>query len=412
MPELVKLARKNVSANNVATEKCAVHLYEWGGRMPAILRMPFDLILGSEVTALDGGHDSLLSTLRTCVEINLNAHREAPRVFLAETHRNQQQPKFWEKAEKSFKVSELHSAAQADAWNTLDKTEPVRIFELAPREDFAAVQASAEPVRLAPAVVQPVDSTETTMTAEVDFLEEYNEVFMHTEKLDAYGLSYDDMAVFKSHGYREDHVGQLGTYGSVLHNGVPLLFKAIADRVHSGCLQKAVEGKRFLDLGSAEARCVISAALHFSGRPAKVHAEREVIPRPCLESSVGIELSTLRHDLADKYRARIEDAAVKERVTLIHDDILSSNSAKLIREADIIYAANLRFPEEVNRRLGAHIASSLDPERDCFVLDLAPLVYEGRPPSDSWEVLVPMSWNPGGWPVRFNHFRRTQAADV
>merc|ERR1711971_138775 len=58
MPDLVKLARKNVTANDLTSEHCAVQLYEWGGpRQHAVLRRPFDVVVASEVTALEGGHD-------------------------------------------------------------------------------------------------------------------------------------------------------------------------------------------------------------------------------------------------------------------------------------------------------------------------------------------------------------------
>jgi len=216
-------------------------------------------------------------------------------------------------------------------------------------------------------------------------------------------MSFDDLAVFKSCGYAENEVGKLSTYGSVLHNGVPLLFKVVADGAYAGDLCAAVEGKVFLDLGSAEGRAVISAALHFHGRSSDSAGKADL---PSLKKAIGVELSRRRHDLALKHRSRIASEDLRGRIQLVHDDILSQQTAELLSEADVVYAANLRFPEEVNSRLGAHIAAALSPEKDCFVLCLAPLVFQGRLPVASWQVVVPMSWNPSGWPVFCHHFPR------
>merc|ERR1712194_612868 len=133
------------------------------------------------------------------------------------------------------------------------------------------------------------------------------------------------------------------------------------------------------------------------------------IASPKLKKSIGVELSTLRHELAVKYRARITDEEVRQRVQLVHDDILSQDTAQLLSEADVVYAANLHFPDDVNRRLGAHVANAVDPAKDVFVLALAPLHFTDRAPAAVWSISVPMSWNPTGWPVHCHRFPSVQS---
>merc|ERR1711865_651096 len=100
-----------------------------------------------------------------------------------------------------------------------------------------------------------------------------------------------------------------------------------------------------------------------------------------------------------KHKARISDKSVADRVQLLQDDILSNACAELVAQADIIYAANLRFPEDINQKLGAHVTRAVRPEREYFVMVLAPIDFQARMPAASWEVSVAMNWNPSGWPV-------------
>merc|ERR1719401_2783871 len=152
-------------------------------------------------------------------------------------------------------------------------------------------------------------------------------------------MCMDDLGTFAAHGYDKHYIGKLATYGCVLHSGVPWLFQGVANLGFGGCLSSAVEGKVFLDLGSADGRCVISAALHFGG----------------LRSATGIELSFARHEVAMKHKARISDEEFARKIRFIHDDVLSEATAKLVAESDVLYFANLTFPEEVNRKMGSHL---------------------------------------------------------
>lgn len=142
---------------------------------------------------------------------------------------------------------------------------------------------------------------------------------------------------------------------------------------------------------------------------------------PRLQQAVGIELSTLRHRLAQRHLARLRGPDSRRRTLLLEGDILGDEALPWIGRADIIYAANLHFPEEVNERLGHRLLENIDLSKEVFVLALAPLggfapqpLGEGEGASErqsqkrgfaaSWEIQVPMSWNPGGWPVSVFHF--------
>lgn len=240
--------------------------------------------------------------------------------------------------------------------------------------------------------------------------QDYDEIFRPSEKLDAYAMNLSDMDVFEGSGYRRDDVGKLCTYGCVLHTGVRAMFQGIADRAFAGDLAQVVDGKTFLDLGSAEARCVLSALLHFGPSDGSV---------PVLRHAVGVELSELRHSLAQRHLARLRSPAAKRRVSLLHDDILGEDAALWIERADVIYASNLHFPLDVSERLGHRLLERMDPRKDVFVMGLAPLggfaagddaASERRTFADTWDVMVPMSWNPGGWPVTVYHFPRVLPA--
>merc|ERR1712190_336759 len=97
---------------------------------------------------------------------------------------------------------------------------------------------------------------------------------------------------------------------------------------YAGDLAAALDGKVFLDLGSADGRCVISAALHFSGIGLLTVEGKPCSPK--FKKVIGVELSALRHELALKYRARSSIAAVRDMVHLVHDDILSRQTAQWI----------------------------------------------------------------------------------
>eukprot|EP00928_Gymnodinium_smaydae_P040959 TRINITY_DN27739_c0_g1_i1.p1 TRINITY_DN27739_c0_g1~~TRINITY_DN27739_c0_g1_i1.p1 ORF type:complete len:523 (+),score=67.73 TRINITY_DN27739_c0_g1_i1:57-1571(+) len=392
MPDLVKLARKNASANQIDPENFVAQIYDWGApRRHAALRRPFDFIIASEVTALESGHDGLLSTLRSVVDEALAEGRPPPRVFLAETRRNTQQSHFWAKAQDSFSALEVAVVEQHDAWNTMGTQEPVRIFELRPVEnakmDTAVVdEQDGSSEKAISKSMQASDLSDVSMPLAAE--QAFTDVFKDEEKLDGYSMCFDDLETFVAHGYSKEDVGKLSVYGCVLHEGVPLLFKSIAKMRFQDSIRSVVDDKVFLDLGSADGRCVISAALHFVG----------------LKEVIGIELSAARHCIAEQHRLRLSDERVRSRVRLVQDDILSDSTAALVANADIIYAANLRFPEEVNRALGGHITRSMKREKEYFVLVLASVDFSHRMPAASWEISVPMNWNPEGWPVYCHHF--------
>eukprot|EP00927_Polykrikos_kofoidii_P030167 TRINITY_DN26006_c0_g1_i1.p1 TRINITY_DN26006_c0_g1~~TRINITY_DN26006_c0_g1_i1.p1 ORF type:complete len:522 (-),score=143.41 TRINITY_DN26006_c0_g1_i1:332-1897(-) len=385
MPDLVRLARRNMKANELDAERCTAHLYEWGAPRLARLRAHFDLVVASEVTALSSGHAGLLATLQSFA-----AGEDRPRIFMAETRRNAEQPRFWQLAEADFEATEVAQIAQSDSWNTLGREEPVRIFEMTWRSSEKVVAPAPTPATTPwiPQIAADVAAAAAAASTSLAWQQPYEEIFHTSEKLDPFSMSMEDMEEFKARGFAGDDIGKLSTYGCVLHTGVYKLFEAIAEHAFGGDIRAALHDKVFVDLGSAEGRCVISAAMHFDGgsiaaaddgggiaaKAAVAAASTNTTAtceaadgtcqfRPRLKRAVGVELSGARHDLAVKYRARIADEDIRNRVELVRDDIFSEESARLLTQADVVYAANLRFPEEVNGRLGAHVAACLDPAK-------------------------------------------------
>lgn len=220
----------------------------------------------------------------------------------------------------------------------------------------------------------------------------YAKVFPASSKLDAYGMALDDIAVFEAAGHPREGIGQLATYGFVTFAGMRLLLRSLADglrnaghpvasnaRVPVPPFARVLRGLRFLDLGSGDGRAVIGAA----------------ILAPTLREAAGLELSTSRHELALKNRARLPEA-FRNVVNFEHGDIMTVDRSYLAA-ADLVWVANLRFPDEaveaVNERL----------ERDCAMRSSAVVAtlrecHFTRPHS-VWTLQVPMSWNSAGWPV-------------
>ncbi|CAK9088229.1 unnamed protein product [Durusdinium trenchii] len=213
------------------------------------------------------------------------------------------------------------------------------------------------------------------------------EIFPDSSKLDAYAMAFDDIQVFEEAGHPRDHVGMLATYGFVHFSGMsklleggsdlsltPIILDAffldasfavslwtllkpwglqmaktagIAQKFEPGLpIQKALAAKRFLDLGSGDGRAVIAAAVLV----------------PSLSESLGVELSMSRHQLAVKNRSRLPDA-LQDVVHFQQCDILQVEPA-LLGGTEIVWLANLRFPDEtvlaINKYLDAHCAVEVD----------------------------------------------------
>ncbi|CAK9088227.1 unnamed protein product [Durusdinium trenchii] len=139
----------------------------------------------------------------------------------------------------------------------------------------------------------------------------------------------------------------LATYGFVHFSGMSKLLEGIAQKFEPGLpIQKALAAKRFLDLGSGDGRAVIAAAVLV----------------PSLSESLGVELSMSRHQLAVKNRSRLPDA-LQDVVHFQQCDILQVEPA-LLGGTEIVWLANLRFPDEtvlaINKYLDAHCAVEVD----------------------------------------------------
>jgi len=219
----------------------------------------------------------------------------------------------------------------------------------------------------------------------------FERIFPESQRLAAFGMAFDDLAAFEAAGHAREAIGKLSTYGFVTFSGLRKLLKAAvmklrrdASHVVDGedSLASNLAGFRFLDLGSGEGRCVIGAALLGGGR---------------LSESRGIELSTLRHDLAIKKQTELPEGILSE-TALVFDrcDILETDAAALA-SADIVYLSNLHFPDEVSDSIETLL------ERHCcqkpFVLTSLRALrkFSGRT-VEQWTETVSMSWSPG-WPV-------------
>ncbi|CAE7520829.1 argC [Symbiodinium pilosum] len=173
-------------------------------------------------------------------------------------------------------------------------------------------------------------------------------VFPESSKLDAYSMALDDIGVFEEAGFQRDHIGMLATYGFVDFAGMRTLLQGIAERLRPDCtdLSQALAGMRFLDLGSGDGRAVIGAA----------------VLAPTLVESAGVELSVSRHELADRNRRRLPDR-IQEIVHFHQTDILQVDPVRL-GATEIVWLANLRFPDEtveaINAYLEEHCAKEVD----------------------------------------------------
>merc|ERR1712039_607948 len=186
-------------------------------------------------------------------------------------------------------------------------------------------------------------------------------------------------------------VGTLATYGFVTYRGMRMLLESAASRLFRDGAETAAEalrGAHFLDLGSGDGRAAISAAFLV----------------PDLAESFGLELSASRHALAEKNWGRLPER-LQEKVRFQHGDMLQA-SADLLSSADIIYLANLRFPEAVVVSINERLDSDCALERDAIVATLRECPFSR--PHDSWTLELPMSWNPAGWPVFFYHLHALQ----
>lgn len=213
--------------------------------------------------------------------------------------------------------------------------------------------------------------------------------FPPSSKLDAYSMAFDDMVVFESAGHSRDHIGMLATYGFVNFGGMRTLLQSAAGRLgpqssESKCsLSEALAGMRFLDLGSGDGRAVIGAAVLV----------------PSLAEAVGIELSVSRHDLAVRNRGRLPEA-LREIISFEQCDIMQVDPLRL-GKMDIVYLANLRFPDEAVEAINSKLERECALERDAVVATLRECRFSRT--HSAWTEQVSMSWNPAGWPVFCYH---------
>lgn len=214
-------------------------------------------------------------------------------------------------------------------------------------------------------------------------------IFPPSAKLDAYGIAFDDLAVFEAAGHSRESTGKLATYGFVTYRGMRTLLESAA-----GGLQKArggsestlaemLPGARFLDLGSGDGRAVIGAA----------------ILAPTLAESVGVELSVARHDLAAKNREHLPES-LREVVRFEQADIFQLEHDRLA-SADIVWVSNLRFPDDLVEELNNLLEKACAQKRDAVVATLRECPF--KRPHSAWTEQVSMSWNPDGWPVFCYH---------
>eukprot|EP00933_Yihiella_yeosuensis_P047317 TRINITY_DN43077_c0_g1_i1.p1 TRINITY_DN43077_c0_g1~~TRINITY_DN43077_c0_g1_i1.p1 ORF type:complete len:259 (+),score=51.85 TRINITY_DN43077_c0_g1_i1:46-777(+) len=215
-------------------------------------------------------------------------------------------------------------------------------------------------------------------------------VFPPSKKLDAYSMAFDDMAVFENAGHSREHIGQLATYGFVNFSGMRRMLEGIAARlrpetwISSGkSLAKALSDTSFLDLGSGDGRAVIAAA----------------VLAPTLRESIGVELSVSRHELAVRNRRGLPED-LKGIVRFEQCDIFKVD-ASCLGSTEIVYLANLRFPDETVEAINDHLEKHCAIENDAVVATLRECNFTR--PCTSWTENVSMSWNPEGWPVFCYH---------
>eukprot|EP00440_Ansanella_granifera_P024299 gb/GFBE01026396.1/.p1 GENE.gb/GFBE01026396.1/~~gb/GFBE01026396.1/.p1 ORF type:complete len:241 (+),score=61.53 gb/GFBE01026396.1/:1-723(+) len=220
----------------------------------------------------------------------------------------------------------------------------------------------------------------------------FTQVFPESTKLEAYGMAFDDMAVFEDAGHSRDHIGMLATYGFVNFCGMRTMLKGIARRLRpelADCsLAEALSGLRFLDLGSGDGRAVIGAA----------------VLAPTLRESAGVELSVSRHELAARNRERLPDA-LRAIVCIEQCDIMKVDES-LLGATEIVWLANLRFPDETVAAINDHLERCCADKVDAVVATLRECNFSR--PHTVWTEQVSMSWNPEGWPVFCYHLPARQ----
>ena len=99
------------------------------------LGQPVDLVVGAEITAIEGGHAGLVSCLRSLLHQDCAtsaAGSPPPAVFLAETKRNIRQDRFWAMMRRrGLEREEVAEYEQCDPWNlSFGSAEPVRIYRV------------------------------------------------------------------------------------------------------------------------------------------------------------------------------------------------------------------------------------------------------------------------------------------
>ncbi|CAE8638337.1 unnamed protein product [Polarella glacialis] len=219
-------------------------------------------------------------------------------------------------------------------------------------------------------------------------------VFPPSSKLDAYGMAFDDMAVFENAGHSREHIGMLATYGFVNFRGMRTLLTGIAARLRPRRggegekeqqlpLAQALSGARFLDLGSGDGRAVIGAAVLV----------------PTLAEAAGVELSVSRNDLALRNRARLPEH-LRAVVRFEQCDIMHVEPAR-IGATEIVWLANLRFPDETVEAINTWLEENCAVEVDAVIATLRECHFSR--PHTQWTEQVSMSWNPAGWPVFCYH---------
>jgi len=220
---------------------------------------------------------------------------------------------------------------------------------------------------------------------------EYRRIFPDgSKKLEAYAMAFDDLAVFEAAGHSREAIGKLTAYGFVNFSGMQSLLQSAMSRLcpGSGSLAEALDGIRFLDLGSGEGRAVIGAALLSPG----------------LAEAAGVELSVSRHELALKNRELLAEET-RSCVRFVQCDILATDLEQLAA-ADVIWVSNLHFPDDVTDAIGELLERECAPDKDVVVTSLRECHFQR--PHESWTEQVSMSWNPGGWPV-FCYLVRSRA---
>jgi len=210
----------------------------------------------------------------------------------------------------------------------------------------------------------------------------FNTIFPESRRLDAFDIAFDDLAVFEAAGHPREQVAKLSTYGFITWAGMQTFLAEVSARfVADDCV--ALTGKRFLDLGSGDARTLVAALLQ----------------APMLGAAHGVELSLRRHELALKNCSQLPDA-LRSKALVAQGDILRV-SAEDLASADVIYSSSLHFPEQVVAQLESSFEERCAIEHDVVIGSLRECNFRRR--HVAWTQKVAMSWNADGAPVYFYH---------